>query len=58
MGLLISVGEGAPPPVWAFLSLFIAFFGVWTHYRIRFKQLAAAGAMDETLPADGGAAEE
>jgi hypothetical protein len=57
LGLLIAVGEGAPPAVWAFLSLFIAFFGVWTHYRIRFKQLAAADSLDETLPA-GGADEE
>jgi hypothetical protein len=52
VGLLISVGLGAPPPVWAFLSLFIAFFGVWTHYRIRFKQLAAAEGMDESHPDD------
>jgi hypothetical protein len=50
VGLVISVGQGAPAPVWAFLSLFIAFFGVWTHYRIRFKQLAAAAALDETHP--------
>jgi hypothetical protein len=52
VGLLISVGQGAPPPVWAFLSLFIALSGVWTHYRIRFKQLAAAEAMDDTHPQD------
>jgi hypothetical protein len=50
VGLVISVGQGAPPPVWAFLSLFIAFLGVWTHYRIRFKQLAASGGMDESHP--------
>src|SRR5437868_2167901 len=37
VALLISIGEGAPAAVWAFLSLFIAFSGVWTHYRIRFK---------------------
>jgi hypothetical protein len=41
-GLLASIGLGAPPAAWAFLSAFIAFFGVWTHYRIRFKQLASA----------------
>jgi hypothetical protein len=52
VGLLISIGQGAPPAVWAFLSLFIAFFGVWTHYRIRFKQLAAAAHLDETQPED------
>jgi hypothetical protein len=50
IGLLIAIGEGAPPAVWGFLSLFIAFFGVWTHYRIRFKQLAAAERLDETHP--------
>jgi hypothetical protein len=52
VGLVLSAGQGAPAPVWAFLSLFIAFFGVWTHYRIRFKQLAAAGALDESHPDD------
>jgi hypothetical protein len=52
LGLLISVGQGAPAPVWAFLSLFIALSGVWLHYRIRFKQLAAAEAMDDTHPDD------
>src|SRR5688572_19174077 len=50
LGLLISIGQGAPPAVWAFLSLFIAFAGIWTHYRIRFKQLAAASQLDESSP--------
>lgn len=50
LGLLISIGQGAPPAVWAFLSLFIAFAGIWTHYRIRFKQLAAAHQLDESSP--------
>ena len=50
VGLVISIGEGAPAPVWAALSLFIAFLGIWTHYRIRFKQLAAAETMDDTHP--------
>jgi len=52
LGLLISIGQGAPAAVWAFLSLFIAFSGVWTHYRIRFKQLAAASQLDQTHPED------
>ena len=52
VALLISIGEGAPAAVWAFLSLFIAFSGVWTHYRIRFKQLAAASRLDESQPED------
>jgi hypothetical protein len=50
--LLASIGEGAPPAVWAALSAFLAFAGVWTHYRIRFKQLAATGHMDESQPQD------
>ena len=54
LGLLISIGEGAPPAVWLFLSLFVAFSGVWTHYRIRFKQLAAMSQMDDTSPEQDG----
>jgi len=42
--LVAAAGQGAPPATWALLSAFIAFAGVWTHYRIRFKQLAAAPA--------------
>lgn len=38
LGLAISIAEGAPPAAWAFLSLFIAFCGVWTHHRIRLRQ--------------------
>jgi hypothetical protein len=48
VGLVLSVGEGAPPFAWGLLSAFIAFFGVWFHYRVRMKQLA--GARDEELP--------
>jgi len=58
VGLLISIGRGAPPAVWAFLSLFIAFSGVWTHHRIRFKQLAAAVRLDESHPDDDGGDED
>jgi drug/metabolite transporter (DMT)-like permease len=50
--LLISIGEGAPPAVWALLSAFIALAGVWTHYRIRFKQRAGAGQLDDSQPQD------
>jgi hypothetical protein len=52
-GLVASIGQGAPPAAWAFLSAFIAFAGVWAHYRIRFKQLAAAAALDDSHPEDG-----
>jgi len=50
IGLVVSIGEGAPGLAWAPLSAFIAFFGVWFHYRVRMKQLA--GARDEDLPAE------
>jgi hypothetical protein len=52
LGLVLAIGDGAPPAVWAFLSAFLAFAGVWTHYRIRFKQLAAAAALDDSHPED------
>jgi hypothetical protein len=41
VALVAAVGQGAPPAAWALLSAFVAFAGVWTHYRIRIKQLAA-----------------
>ncbi len=41
-GLVASIAGGAPPAAWAFLCAFIAFSGVWIHYRIRFKQMEAA----------------
>jgi hypothetical protein len=44
VGLVAAIGAGAPQPAWAFLSAFLAFFSVWIHYRIRFKQLAGAPA--------------
>jgi hypothetical protein len=47
IGLVIAAGQGAPSPVWALLSAFLAFAGIWTHYRIRMKQLA--GAKDEEV---------
>jgi hypothetical protein len=51
-GLVLSIGEGAPPAAWAALSLFIAFCGVWIHYRVRFKQLAAANDLDPAPDSD------
>jgi len=49
-GLVLSIGQGAPPAAWAFLSAFIAFSGVWIHYRIRFRQWA--GVSHEASPED------
>jgi hypothetical protein len=40
--LVMGIGEGAPPVTGLFLAVFLAFFGVWTYYRIRFKQMSAA----------------
>lgn len=50
VGLLLAIAEGAPPAVWALLSALIALAGVFSHYRIRFKQLAAADALDDSDP--------
>jgi hypothetical protein len=41
-GLLLGIGAGAPPAAWAILAIFITFFGVWTHYRLRIKQWTRA----------------
>lgn len=49
--LLVSLGHGAPPAILIFLSAFVVFAGVWTHHRIRFKQMAAAAALDDSDPA-------
>jgi hypothetical protein len=46
VGLVVSVGNGAPEAAWAFLAVFIAFFGIWFHYRVRMKQMARAEALD------------
>ena len=46
-GLSVAIARGAPPAAFAFLSAFIALAGVWSHYRIRFKQLASARDEDE-----------
>lgn len=52
--LFIGIGAGAPPAAWAFLSIFIAFAGVWLHHAIRFRQLSrpslADGAPDGEAP--------
>jgi hypothetical protein len=42
VGLVVSIGDGAPAVCWAILSLFVAFFGVWIHHRIRIKQWSSA----------------
>ncbi len=56
--LLAGIAEGAPPAAWAFLSIFIAFSGVWMSYAIRLRQLERFGLLDATAePFDIGAPE-
>ena len=52
LGLVLSIGDGAPAACWIFLAIFVAFFGVWTHYRIRIKQMARADTLDDSQPMD------
>lgn len=40
--LIIAAADGAPDPVWAFMAVFIAFAGVWFHYRVRLGQFEHA----------------
>ena len=55
--LLAGIGDGAPPAAWAFLSIFIAFSGVWMSYTIRLRQLARAAQMSDAPNGDDAAAE-
>jgi hypothetical protein len=57
VGLVASIGDGAPPAAWVFLSLFIVFAGVWVHHAIRFRQHDRAPAeepqdRDDLAPPD------
>ena len=44
--LLAGIADGAPPAAWAFLSIFIAFSGIWMSYVIRLRQLERFGLLD------------
>ena len=46
--LLAGIADGAPPAAWAFLSIFIAFSGIWMSYVIRLRQLERFGLLDAT----------
>jgi len=46
--LLAGIAEGAPPAAWAFLSIFIAFSGIWMSFVIRLRQLERFGLLDAT----------
>jgi hypothetical protein len=46
--LVAGIADGAPPAAWAFLSVFIAFSGIWMSYAIRLRQLERFGLLDAT----------
>jgi hypothetical protein len=46
--LVAGIADGAPPAAWAFLSIFIAFSGIWMSYAIRLRQLERFGLLDAT----------
>jgi hypothetical protein len=50
--MLAGIAQGAPPAAWAFLSIFIAFSGVWMSYAIRLRQIANAPAEDAAAAED------
>ncbi len=50
--MFIAVGAGAPSAAWLFLSMFVAFAGVWLHHAIRFRQLDGAPAGEDAEPPD------
>ncbi len=47
--LLAGIADGAPPAAWAFLSIFIAFSGIWMSYVIRLRQLERFAQLDDTV---------
>jgi len=52
VGLVIAIGRGAPELTFLFLSIFLAFCGVWSHHAIRFRQLSRAPASDDQVKAE------
>ena len=36
LGIGLSIYEGAPSMAWAFLAIFVIFFGVWFYFRRKF----------------------
>jgi hypothetical protein len=56
--LVAGIADGAPPAAWAFLSIFIAFSGIWMSYVIRLRQLERFGLLDATTYAESDGEEE
>jgi hypothetical protein len=44
LALMIGIARGAPPAAYAFLSVFLVFSALWTHYAVRLRQYARAAA--------------
>jgi len=40
LALVLAIARGAPELTFLFLSIFLAFCGVWSHHAIRFRQLS------------------
>jgi hypothetical protein len=49
LALGIAIARGAPELTFLFLSIFLAFCGVWSHHAIRFRQLSRAPASSEAV---------
>jgi len=61
LALVISIARGAPELTFLFLSIFLAFCGVWSHHAIRFRQLSRAPTADDPVvanPEEGEASQE
>jgi hypothetical protein len=51
--MFVAIGGGAPSAAWLFLSMFVAFAGVWLHHTIRFRQLDGLTARGGAAPFEG-----
>jgi hypothetical protein len=50
--MFVAVASGAPSAAWLFLSMFVAFAGVWLHHSIRFRQLDGMPTREDSTPSD------
>ena len=49
LALVLAIARGAPELTFLFLSIFLAFCGVWSHHAIRFRQLSRAPASSDPV---------
>jgi hypothetical protein len=52
LALVLAIARGAPQLTFLFLSIFLAFCGVWSHHAIRFRQLARAPYSSDDVAED------